>query len=182
MRRQRWILWTCGFAIACLALALKGVWASADSDDGTRWDVTVRNVSHIYRPHVRTSAHEDCNFLRGTGAVRHCAPAAGADVAYSTLCAAFPLLLTALGLALACAAVTAFSSRPPGNSVAALAGAALSASFGGTMLAVIAIPRSLAGLEGLSLQFGGVAYNAAWLGVGLLAIAAILSTASALRG
>jgi hypothetical protein len=182
MRRQRWIFWTCCFAVACLALALKGVWASADADDGTRWDVSIRNVSHIYRPHVRTSAHEDCDFLRGTGAVRHCAPAEGAEVAYSMLCAVFPLLLTALLLTLACAALTAFSSRPPGNSVAALSGAALAASFGGALLAVIAMPRSLAGLVGLPLQLGGAAYNSVWLGVGLLAIAAILAAASALRG
>jgi hypothetical protein len=182
MRRQRWILWTCCLAAACLGLALQGVWASADADDGTRWNVSIHKVSHIYRPHVRTSAHEDCDFLRGRGAVRHCAPAEGADVAYSMLCSVFPLLLTAVALALACALLTAFSPRPPGNSAAALTGAALAASFGGTMLAVIAMPRSLAGLEGLPLQLGGMAYNAAWLGVGLLAIAAILSAASALRG
>lgn len=182
MRRQRWIFWTCGVAVVCLAVALQGVWASVDADDGTRWDVSVLKVSHVYRPHVRTSAHEDCDFLRGRGAVRHCAPADGADVAYSMLCAVFPLLLTALALALGCATLTAFSPRPPGNSAAALTGAALAASFGGTLLAVISMPRSLAGLEGLSLQLGGMAYNAAWLGVGLLAIAAILSAASALRG
>ena len=125
MRRQRWIFWTCGVAVVCLAVALQGVWASVDADDGTRWDVSVRQVSHVYRPHVRTSAHEDCDFLRGRGAVRHCAPADGADVAYSMLCAVFPLLLTALALALGCATLTAFSPRPPGNSAVALTGAAL---------------------------------------------------------
>ena len=130
MRRQRWIFWTCGVAVVCLAVALQGVWASVDADDGTRWDVSVRKVSHVYRPHVRTSAHEDCDFLRGRGAVRHCAPADGADVAYSMLCAVFPLLLTAVALALGCATLTAFSPRPPGNSAAALTGAALAASFG----------------------------------------------------
>jgi hypothetical protein len=182
MRRQRWVLGTCWFAVACLALALRGVWATVDADDGTRWDVSIRKLSHVYRPHVRTSAHEDCDFLRGRGAVRHCAPAEGADVAYSMLCAVFPLLVTALLLALSCAVLTTFSSRPPGNSAASLTGAALAAAFGGSLLAVIALPRSLAGLAGLPVQLGGAAYNAAWIAVGLLGIAAILSAASALRG
>ena len=182
MRRQRWVVWTCLLAVGCLAFGLKGVWATVDADDGTRWDVSVSKLSHVYRPHIRTSAHEDCDFLRGRGAVRHCMPAEGADVAYSMLCAVFPLLLTALVLAGSCAVLTAISARPPGNTAVSLSGAALGASFGGAMLAVIALPRSLAGLEGMSVQLGGMAYNAAWIGVGLLAIAAILSAASAVRG
>ncbi len=182
MRRQRWILRACFLAVICLGVALKGVWARVSADDGTRWDVSLRKVSHVYRPHVRTSAHEDCDFLSGRGAVRVCAPAEGADVAYSLLCAAFPLILTAVVLALACGILTAVSPRPPSNTAVALTGAALAASFGGTLMAIIAMPRSLAGLEGLPLRLGGLAYDASWLGVGCLAIAVILSAASVLRG
>ena len=74
------------------------------------------------------------------------------------------------------------SDRPPGNAAAALAGGALTAAFGGTTLAVIAMPRALLVLDGIGIELGAYAYNSAWFAIGLLSVGTILAVASAIRG
>lgn len=165
-----------------LSLSLWGAWGGAWAEDGSRYTVSLHSVSHLVRTQVGAPPERECNYLRGNGAVEMCVPAPSGDVAYSMLCAAFPVLAAAFVFALACGVMTLLSSRPPGNASAAMAGAALGAAFGGTMLAMIAMPRALLVLDGIGIELGAYAYNSAWLAIGLLSIGTILAAASAIRG
>ena len=96
---------SCLIAVALLAIALQGYWARA------------------------TSAHNDCDYLRGRGTVELCAPAPEADAAYSMVCAAFPLMVAALFFAFMSAMVTMISPYGAKGTAAALAGASFAAAF-----------------------------------------------------
>lgn len=169
-------------AVLFLALALRGVWSEADAADGSRFLVSLRNVSHVLEPTKRDSPREDCDYLRGTGRVQLCAPAEYGDAPFSMLCSVFTLLAAALASALACGALTVVSPYRAKALGAQLAGVSFIAALLGTVLAQIAMPRALAVLEGLPMQFGGLAFGSAWTAIGLLAFVAGLSTTSTMLG
>ena len=182
MTRQQSITTACLLSAVLLALSLSGAWGGAWAEDGSRYTVSLHSVSHIVHLQAGAKPERECNFLKGSGAVEMCVPAPSGDVAYSMLCAVFPLLAAGLVLSFFCGVMTLLSPRPPGNAAAALAGAALAAAFGGTTLAMIAMPRALLVLDGIGIELGAWSYNSAWLAVGSLSVATILAAASALRG
>lgn len=180
--RPRLLIIACLLSAGLLGLALRGAWAEADAPDGTRYQVSLRHVTHIVASPKPDSPREECDYLRGTGTVQLCAPQEYADAPFSMLCSVFTLLAAALALALASGTVTFVSPYGARSIGAQLAGASFIAAFLGTVLAQAAMPRALAVLEGLPIQFGGLAFGAAWAAVGLLAFAAGLSTTSTMLG
>jgi hypothetical protein len=180
--RIKILIVSCFLAAACLALALRGAWAEADAADGTRYRVSLRKVSHVLEPARPDSPHEDCDYLRAKGKVQLCAPAEYGDAPFSMLCSVFTLMLAALLLALASGTVTVVSPYRAKGLGAQLAGASFIAALLGTVLAQAAMSRALAVLEGLPMQFGGLAFNSAWTAIGLLLFAAGLSTTSTMLG
>ena len=170
--RPKLVSGACFIAVALLALAIKGYWGSAVTDDGLRYEVSLRNVT-LVAPTLKR-----CDYLRGTGAVELCAPAPDADQAFSMLCAALPLLTNAAIFALIAGVVTVRSPYGAKGTAAALAGASFAAAFAGATFAKIAMPFALNVLLMPHLQFGGLAYSAAWGAVALLLFAAGLSTTS----
>lgn len=180
--RIRLLISSCFLAAVFLGLALEGAWGEADAPDGTRYRVSLRKVSHVLEPAKPVSPHEDCDYLRGKGRVQLCAPAEYGDAPFSMLCSVFTLMLAALGLALASGAVTVVSPYRTQTIGAQLAGASFIAALLGTVLAQAAMPRALAVLEGLPMEFGGLAFSSAWCAIGLLLFAAGLSTTSTMLG
>ncbi len=169
-------------AVVCLAFALKGQWGEALAPNGMLLRVSLHGLGQAPQLLEDAPVFRGCSYLRGRGAVELCAPAEGGDAAFSMLCAAFPLVTAALVMAALCCAFAVISPYARRNTAAALSGAAFVAALTGTVLAMIAMPRALASLEGLGLQFGAPAYTAAWIGIGCLAFAAALSTASGMLG
>jgi hypothetical protein len=180
--RPRLIALTSLIAVACFAFALKGQWGEALAPSGTLLRVSLHGILQAPQNRENAPAFRGCSYLRGRGAVELCAPAEGADAAFSMLCAAFPLVAAALVMSLMCCGFATISPYARRNTAAALSGAAFVAALAGTVLAMIAMPRALAALQGLGLQFGAPAYTAAWVGIGCLAFAAALSTASGMLG
>ena len=180
--RIRLLMGSCFLAALFLALALRGYWGEADAPDGTRYAVSLRKVSHILEPASRSSPHEDCDYLRGKGRVQLCAPAEFGDAPFSMLCSVFTLMAAALGLAVASGAMTVVSPYRAKSLGAQLAGAGFIAALLGTVLAQVAMPHALAVLDGLPMQFGGLAFSSAWTAIGLLLFAAGLSTTSTMLG
>ncbi len=173
---------SCFLSAVFLAVALQGAWGEADAPDGTRYKVSLRNVSHVLEPKKPGSAHEDCDYLRGKGRVQLCAPAVEGDAPFSMLCSVFTLMAAALGLALLSGAVHVISPYRAKSFGAQLAGASFIAALFGTVVAQAAMPRALAVLEGVPMQFGGFAFSSAWCAIGLLLFAAGLSTTSIMLG
>ena len=172
---------SCFLAVGFLTLALEGAWAEADAPDGTTFQVSLRKVSHV-DPVKAGVRREECDYLRARGRVELCAPAEYGDAPFSMLCSVFTLVVAALGLALASGVVTVVSPYRAKTLGAQCAGASFIAALLGTVLAQAAMPRALAVLEGLPMQFGGLAFNSAWTAIGLLAFAAGLSTTSTMLG
>ena len=180
--RIKFLVVSCFLSVVFLAVALQGAWGEADAPDGTRYTVSLRKVSHVLEPRKRGSAHEDCDYLRGRGRVQLCAPPEEGDAPFSMLCSVFTLMAVALGLAFASGAVNVISPHRAKSFAAQLAGASFIAALLGTVVAQAAMPRALVALEGLPMQFGGLAFSAAWCAIGLLLFAAGLSTTSIMLG
>lgn len=180
--RVKLLILSCLVGAACLAVSLYGPWAEADAADGTRYRVSLRKVSHVTDPARPDSPHEDCDYLRAKGKVQLCAPAEYGDAPFSMLCSVFTLVFCALGLALASGTVAIVSPYRAKGLGAQLAGGSFIAALLGTVLAQASMPRALAVLDGLPMQFGGTAFSAAWCAIGLLLFAAGLSTTSTMLG
>jgi hypothetical protein len=180
--RTTLLILSCFSAAACLAVSLRGAWAEADGPDGTRYEVSLRKVSHVAGPAKPGTPREDCDYLRAKGKVQLCAPAEYGDAPFSMLCSVFTLMLVALGLALASGTLAVVSPYRAKGIGAQLAGASFIAALLGTVLAQAAMSRALAVLEGLPMQFGGLAFSSAWCAIGLLLFAAGLSTTSMMLG
>jgi len=176
--RIKLLVSSCFIAVVFLAAALRGSWASATADDGTRFDVSLHGVSHVLHPNAPGSAGLECTYLTGKGSVEFCAPGSETDRPFSMLCSAFPLIFTGLLLALASGVVTYVSPYRATGTSATLAAASLAAVFGGTVVAQIAMPRALRVLDEIPLQMGGPAFTAVWIAMGFLLFAAALSTTS----
>ncbi len=176
------LILSCFLAAACLGVSLHGAWAEAEATDGTRYRVSLRKVSHVLDPARPGSPHEDCDYLRAKGKVQLCAPAEYGDAPFSMLCSAFTLVLAALGLALASGTLAVVSPYRAKGIGAQLAGASFIAALLGTVLAQAAMSRALAVLDGLPMQFCGLAFGAAWCAIGFLLFAAGLSTTSTMLG
>ena len=176
--RPKLVSGSCLIAVALLAIALQGYWARATLEDGTRYNIGLRKISQVMEPARATSAHSDCDYLRGRGAAELCAPAPEADAAYSMVCAAFPLMVAALFFAFMSAMVTIISPYGAKGTAAALAGASFAAAFAATVFAKISMPFAFAVLVGPTTEFGSLAFSSAWTAVAFLAFAAGLSTTS----
>ena len=170
--RPKLVSGACFVAALLLVVALWGPWGRAVTDEGLRYEVSLRKVALVYPIPM------SCDYLRGRGAVQLCAPAPDADQAFSMLCAAFPLLANAALFAFLSAVVTVRSPYGAKGTAAALAGASFAGAFAGTAFAKIAMPYALGVLLEPTFLFGGVAFNAAWAAVGVLLFAAALSTTS----
>jgi hypothetical protein len=180
--RIRMLVTCCFLAVVFLAIALRGPWGSATADDGTRFDISLHGVSHLLHPKIRRSASKGCTYLTGRGAVEYCAPATATDAPFSMLCSVFPLILTGLVLAFASGALTYTSPYRAKGTSAALAAASLAAVFTGTAIAQISMPRALKVVDEIPLYFGGLAFTSVWIAMGLLLVAAALSTTSTMLG
>ena len=179
--RPRLIAGTSLLAMLFLVLALKGEWGEALAPGGALLKVTLQGITQVTQ-RDDTLPVRDCSYLRGRGAVQLCAPSEGGAATFSMLCAAFPLLVTGLLFAAACAGLTIVSPYGRRATAAAFAGAGFAAVLGGTTLAIISMRPALSALDGLQLQLGSVGYTAAWIALGFLAFSAALSTTSTMLG
>ncbi|HEY2848598.1 MAG TPA: hypothetical protein VGI97_01875 [Gemmatimonadaceae bacterium] len=165
-------------AVIFIAIALRGAWASALADDGTRLDVSLHGVSHVLHPERVRSPSDDCTYLTGSGAVEYCAPSPTGDAQFSMLCSVFPMMFAGLVLALASGIVTHVSPYRAKATSAALAAASLAAVFAATTIAQMAMPRALRVFDEIPLYMGGAAFTCVWIAMGFLLFAAALSTTS----
>lgn len=178
--RVKLLLASSFLAVVFLAIALRGPWGSGMADDGTRFDVSLHGVSHVLHPRILRSAHYDCTYLTGRGAVENCTPAPESDTPFSMLCSVFPLVLTGLALAIASAYLTYVSPYRTKATQAALSAASLAAVFAGTSVAQISMQRALKVFDEIPLYLNRYGFFAVWLGMGFLLFAAALSTTSTL--
>lgn len=176
--RPKLVSGSCIIAVILLVIAQQGFWASATAEDGTRYKIGLRKVTHMVQAPGNNATHSDCDYLRGQGAVELCAPAPEADAAFSMLCASFPLMAAAGFFAFMSAFVTINSPYGAKGTAAALAGAAFAAAFAATVFAKISMPFAFAILVGPKTEFGGLAFSSAWTAVACLLFAAGLSTTS----
>jgi hypothetical protein len=176
--RIKLLLTSCFLAVVFLVIALRGTWGSGTDADGTRFDISLHGVSHVYHPWMPWSARKDCTYLTGKGSVEYCAPAPDGDAPFSMLCSVFPLLMSGLVLALASFVVTWISPYRAKGTSAALAAASLAAVFIGTVVAQLSMQRALKVFDEIPLYLSGFAYTSAWIAIGLLLFAAGLSTTS----
>jgi hypothetical protein len=180
--RTKLLVGSCFLAVIFLVIALNGSWAGATADDGTRFEVSLHGVSHVLDPQLPASAGKHCTYLTGKGALEVCAPAANGDAAFSMLCSALPLIVSGLLLALAAGIVNQVSPYRMKATAAALSAASLAAVFAGTVIAQMSMQRALKVVEEVPLYFGGFSFTAAWIAMGLLLFAAMLSTTSTMLG